>query len=158
MATSYEIKKVRLMDDGLKLSYYEHIDSGDDIITSKIDKYVKAFPHKDFMLIWRKLRYYLALLTETASPKSTEDKGLERFSILGVTISGHEEKEGFTIYGTKRIGSKKLNLSTPFRLFQLDPDNFNKQDQLNDLIEEVMTETELYLEGKITEVQTELNL
>lgn len=153
-----EIKKVKLTDKGLDLSYVQ-VFNGDEVeIARKMVESRKQLPHEDFMLLWSKLKFHLAHLTENAKPKSTEDKILEKFSVIGITWAGGFDSVRYTIYGTKRIGSKKLNLATPLRLAEADPDVYDHEDGLNSLLMDIQAETEQYIEGKGKEVQLELSM
>ena len=151
-----ELKKVKLTDEGLQLVYTQVINTEEVDIIRKMAETRKQVPHEDFALLWSKLKFHLALMTESEKPKSTEDKILEKFSVIGITWSGGFDTVRYTIYGTKRIGSKKLNLATPLRLAEADPDVYEHEDGLNALLADIQAETEQYIEGKGKEVQLEL--
>jgi len=156
MNTFTELKKVKLTDEGLSLVYTQVINTDDVDIIRKMSEVRKQVPHEDFMLLWTKLKFHLALMTENDKPKSTEDKILEKYSVIGITWSGGFDTVRYTIYGTKKIGSKKLNLATPLRLYEADPDVYAHEEGLNALLSDIQAETEQYIDGKGKEVQLEL--
>ncbi len=151
-----EVIRQATIVDGHKLNvqWTVEIPNGVDTTTKKCSAPV----HDDMRNAFAKLRDHLGLLCfqpiSEKNPAHKEDKAQPALicpiSVTGFKISGNEETEGVTIFGSRTLpNAKEIDLQSPVQKWYGDIFEYEKSDELAEIIQECVGEVELYLfEGK----------
>ena len=138
----------------LKVQWTIEVDNGVDTITKKCSTPV----HDDLRNAFARLRDHLGRLcfqplTEH-NPAYKEDKTQPQLicpiTVTGFKISGNDETEGVTIFGSRTLpNAKNIDLQSPVQKWNGDVYDYEESDDLSEIIAACVGEVELYLfEGK----------
>jgi hypothetical protein len=145
-----DIKKVKLKNDCLEVSFEELVETDNGTQTVEVTQKCDWLVHNDLLQKLHALEDHLKRLCELYDLSNG-------FDITGFSCGGSEESAGVTLIGTMKLSNeRKLNLVTPFTQFAGMKD-YLYADNLRECIYEAMEETELYLKGKSAFKQLEMD-
>lgn len=156
-----KIHKIKIKDGCAIVDYDEVSEEG------KVTEVTKKCPYlvtDDFKNALDRFKAHLAKICDlkeagwiSDEDLSYEKETLETIKVTGIVISGSDESEGVVIIGQKEIGSKVLNLVSPFTKFTDDHEPYPHEHQLYEDAIHACYEAELYLfENKVAVQQLEL--
>lgn len=139
-----------------------------DGTTAEVEKICADLVHPDLKEAFRSLIPHLIVICDQKgstifNAKNINDldsidawKDGEDYKVSSFTIAGEDQNEGITVSGTKKIGSKKLNLHSPFTKWE--DKEYKYIDKLSEALHHVIDEVKEYLTGKFAVVQLEMEL
>lgn len=141
------IKTVKLKNSGFNGGEVHHIV---EVVKNnrKTVKPIKEYPkdpiHKDLENLFKDLREYLLDICEITHNMDEKEK---MFTLHESEVTGVEfDNEGFILHGFKNIfGNKKLALNPP-KIEEID--NYQHFEEVMDIIKQIASETELYIQGE----------
>lgn len=156
-----KISKIKLTKEkSLEVSYENsNIDTG---VVVRFQATSSAIVHKDFEDSLKALAPHLVLLCDLKEDRFVDKKKIESTNLVdlnsivitGVSASGVGEEAGVVLIGQKIIGTKILNLVTPFLKWE---DDYKFSSELGEAVERVMHEAREYMSGrKFTQKQEEI--
>lgn len=156
-----KIHKIKLKDGCAIVDYDEVTDEGKIIEVSKKCPFLIT---EDFKTALDKFKSHLAKICDLKEGDLIGDDltqfdhdSMECLKVTGLVISGSDEHEGVVIIGQKTIGTKVLNLVSPFTKFTDENDSYKYEHELYEDAVHAAYEAELYLfEGKYAVKQLEL--
>jgi hypothetical protein len=112
--------------------------------------------HQDLIDAFRLLHPHFAILCDLKEVNNMTlhelENNLNKIDNIGVrsfSIGGSGDNEGVTLSGFKKIGNKMINLNTPFTKFDDENDPYTNMVELQHVINVIIEEVELYLDGKV---------
>jgi len=124
METTYVIKKAKMKDRVLIVDMTEIImDEGVLKSENEINKKCDQLVHDDLISAFEKLKIHVALICDMKEAQIVngdfsfdefDSEQLPNIKITGFVIAGDNEHEGVVIIASKTIGTKVLNIITPF--------------------------------------------
>jgi len=115
----------------------------------KLDR--PCFVHPDLIAALDKLKAHMATVCEQYLLTEFEDNPalLDKFSVDGITIKGEGEHEGVVISGTRHVANNlAVTMNTPFIKFNANHSFYQYSEEMMELVRNVETEIEAYLNGK----------
>jgi hypothetical protein len=116
----------------------------------------RSLPHPDLLHAFELLRGHLAIICSQLDGKKPDLQKIEHdelfmalFKVTGVSIGGSGESEGVTLVGNKKIKRGQLNLVSSFTKYYDENDLYEYADELMHLVNHVVDEANLYVDGKI---------
>lgn len=163
-STHITIKKAKLRGGCMEIEYTKRIELSEEHSTSStITESCSAMAHADLIEAFNELTGHLAMICDLRESEHVDfgkpglPIGLNKISVTGFTIGGSDEHEGCVLIGQKKLGSKVLNLVTPFIKWEDEYDPYEYSKFLYNAITNCMREVELYIGGKAAAIQTEMN-
>lgn len=120
----------------------------------------ECIPHPDLGYAMAQLKVHLIQLCDIQEYRELVPGDYDKannIEVTSFTIGGEAEHQGIVITGFKKIGSKVLNLNTPFTKFDDEFDPYKYSKELCKNVDECINELiEFILNGKCAQVQGEI--
>jgi hypothetical protein len=160
------IKKAKIKDGCLIVELTEIIDTKDGTIYNDVVKTCGSVVHQDLQNAFDGLKLHLVKICDLrfADVIDRNEIGdfdmslLNEYTITGFSIGGHDENEGVTIVGNKKLKSGKvLNICAPFTKFWDEFAPYELETFLRKSVDNCIDEVGKYLTGKSAVTQTEMD-
>lgn len=142
-----EITKVKYSQKISKVSV-EYFDEQMNKWTAEIN----VDPHPDFVQTLEALVPHMIRICEL------NDESAWKYKVTGISMGGDGDHIGAVLIGRKEVLNKKVfNIVTPFVFFDAEISDYEDCGELNLLVNKLLTETNLLLDGKSAQLELDFH-